>query len=193
MRHPRPRHALAFAALAAALAAGAAQAQPQPFDPAHTRIGFELRTRWGQRLEGRFPSYEGQVRRNPDGSQQVTVRLATDAVEIVGYPRYTAFTRGPRFFDAARYPTASFTSDAYPETLLVEGGRLRGTLRLHGVSQRESFTVEPTTCARPAIDCDLIARGSVRREDYDMEDWQFAVQGRVQFALRLRLKAPATP
>lgn len=177
----------------AALSVGAASAETRPFDATHTRIGFELRTRWGQRLEGRFPRYEGQVRRNPDGTQQVTMRLDTGAVEIVGYPRYTAFSRGPNFFDAQRHPVASFTSDPYPESLPARGGKLAGTLRLHGVSQRESFTVEPSTCARPAIDCDLVARGSVRREDYGMEGWGFAVHGRVQFALRLRLKAPTPP
>lgn len=192
LRLARARCAGALAALAV-LATQGAHAEPQAFDPAHTRIGFELRTRWGQRLDGRFPSYEGQVRRHADGLQQVTVRLSTADVEIVGYPRYTAFSRGPSFFDAQRYPTASFTSEPYPESLLVAGGRLGGTLRLHGVSQRESFTVEPSTCARPAIDCDLVARGSVRREDYGMDDWAMAVQGRVQFALRLRLKAAPTP
>lgn len=189
-------HAPALASLAAVLAAllanGAAHAEAQPFDPAHTRIGFVLATRWGRQLEGVFPQYEGQVRRNADGTQQVTVRLRTAAVEIVGYPRYTEFSRGPHFFDVRRHPVASFTSDPYPDALLVRGGALNGTLRLHGVAQRESFTVEPSACARPALDCDLVARGSVRREDYGMDDWAFAVQGRVQFALRLRLKAAAT-
>lgn len=188
-----PARHLAWACVFAALAAGPAHAETRPFDAAHTRIGFELRTRWGQRLEGRFPRYEGQVRDNPDGSQQVTMRLETDAVEIVGYPRYTTFSRGPNFFDAKRHPIASFTSDPYPDTLLAQGGKLAGTLRLRGVAQRESFTVEPSACARPAIDCDLVARGSVRREDYGMDGWSFAVHGRVQFALRLRLKAPAPP
>lgn len=176
----------------ACLATGLAHAGAQTFDPAHTRFGFELRTRWGQALEGRFPTYEGQVRRIADGRQQVTVRLATGDVEIVGYPRYTTFSRGPHFFDAARYPQARFTSDPYPDALLVDGGKLRGSLHLHGVSQHETFTVEPSTCARPAIDCDLVARGSIRREDYGMTDWDFAVRGRVHFSLRLRLKEAAT-
>ena len=38
--------------------------------------------------------------------------------------------------------------------------------------------------------CDLVARGSVRREDYGMDDWKMAIRGRVQFELRLRLEAP---
>lgn len=183
--------ALLAAGLLAAVV-GHAATQPPPtngdFDPAHTRIGFTLRTRWGQQLEGRFPRYGGQVHRLADGRQQVSVRLDASAVEIVGYPRYTAFSRGRQFFDVERYPWASFESDPYPPALLVEGGRLTGTLRLHGVSQRELFTVEPAGCARPAIDCDLVAHGSVRREDYGMDEWKVAVRSRVTFELRLRLR-----
>lgn len=170
------------------LAAGAASGQA--FDDRHTRIGFELRTRWGQSLQGRFPRYEGAVRTLDDGRQQVTVRLASADVTIVGYPRYTEIARGARFFDARRHPWISFTSDPYPAELLRRGGRLGGTLRIHGIAQDETFIVEPAACARPAIDCDLVARGSVRREDYGMDDWKMAIRGRVQFELRLRLEAP---
>ena len=187
--HPRAPRLLALVCLACS----AAQAQAQPFDPAQTRIGFELQTRWGQRLEGRFPRYEGEVRTRADGRQQVTMRLSAADVEIVGFPRYTAFTRGPRFFDAKRHPSVSFTSDPYAPALLAQGGRLGGTLRIHGVGQREAFVVEPSTCQRPALDCDLVAHGSVRREDYGMDDWKLAVHGRVRFALRLRLRPDAAP
>lgn len=173
---------------AACLACLPLAAASQAFDPAHTRIGFVLHTRWGQQLEGRFPRYEGQVHNLPDGRQQVAVRLATAAVEIVGYPRYTEFSRGRNFFDAQHYPWVSFTSDPYGPALLRDGGKLTGTLRIHGVGQHETFTVEPAACAQPAIACDLVARGSVRREDYGMDDWKLAVRGRVSFELRLRLQ-----
>lgn len=162
----------------------------QSFDPQHTRIGFELRTRWGQPLAGVFPRYEGAVRRLAGGEQQVSLRLASGDVSIVGYPRYTEIARGTRFFDARRHPWISFTSEPYAPELLRRGGRLKGTLRIHGIAQDETFLVEPAACARPAIDCDLVARGSVRREDYGMDDWKLAIRGRVQFELRVRLEAP---
>lgn len=184
---------VAAAALAALVAVAAGTVTAQEFDPARTRIGFTLHTRWGQALDGRFPRHSGRVRHLADGSQQVQVRLDTAAVEIVGHPRYTAFSRGHRFFDVARYPWAGFVSDPYPARLLVEGGRLTGTLTLHGVSQREVFTVAPAACARPAIDCDLVAHGSVRREDYGMDEWTLALRSRVGFDLRLRLRPETMP
>lgn len=168
-------------------------ARAQAFDPVKTRITFQLHTRWGQQLDGQFPEYRGEIRHLSQDRQQVTMSLATGAVEIIGYPRYTAFSRGPRFFDAGNNPSVTFTSDPYPPDLLRTGGKLTGTLRMHGVSQQETFTVAPSTCAQPAIRCDLVAQGSVRREDYRMEDWQFAVRGRVRFELRLRLAGNPTP
>ena len=184
-----PRTGLAWLALLLPVGGASGQA----FDPGATRIGFELQTRWGQGLEGRFPRYQGEVRHLPDGRQQVTMRLATADVEIVGYPRYTDFARGRHFFDAGRHPWVSFTSDPYPPALLRHGGRLSGRLTIHGVVQDETFHVEPATCAQPAVACDLVARGSVRREDYGMDDWRVAVRGRVRFELRLRLRPPGVP
>ncbi len=189
----RSLRALAYLLALAWLALGAPAAWAQAFDPAYTRIGFELYTRWGQQLEGRFPRYEGAVRTLPDGRRQVYVRLSTADVEILGHPRYTEFARGHRFFDARRHPWVSFTSDPYSPALLRDGGKLAGVLRIHGVAQHETFTVAPSACARPAFDCDLVAYGSVRREDYGMDDWLWAVRARVRFELRLRLLPEAAP
>lgn len=170
-----------------------APAAAQEFDAAHTRIGFQASTRWGLRLVGVFPRYEGEVRALPDGRHQVRMTLAAAAMEIAGHDNYTDFARGPGFFDAARYPAITFVSDPYPAALLHEGGTLDGVLTMHGRSRRERFRIEPASCARPAHDCDLVASGSVRREDYGMDRWQMALRGRVQFKLAVRLRAQATP
>ena len=47
----------------AALAAGA-----QGFDRNRSRIGFELQTRWGQRLQGIFPTTTARSKRWPTGA-----------------------------------------------------------------------------------------------------------------------------
>lgn len=158
------------------------------FDPAHTRLGFELRTRWGQKLEGVFPRYEGEVRTLPDGSQQVLLRMFTSDVEIVGHPRYTEWARSEKFFESGRYPLVMFVSKPYDEELLRQGGALHGNLMIRGISRPETLTVAPATCARPARDCDVVASGAVRRSDYDMDDWKLAVNERVVFVLRARVR-----
>ena len=69
--------------------AGTATAQPLSFDTTHSRFGFEIRTRFGQRIEGEFPRFEGWLTLLPDGRHQVRLRMFTAYVQIPGKPRYT--------------------------------------------------------------------------------------------------------
>ncbi|MEO6104213.1 MAG: YceI family protein [Pseudoxanthomonas sp.] len=167
-------------------------ASAQTFDAA-SRFGFELRTRWGMKLEGQFTRYQGEVRQLPDGNHQVVLRMFTDSVEIVGYPRYSEWTRSSKFFDAQRYPVVVFMSRPYDPGMLSKGGPLAGELSIRGITRPKTLTVAPSTCARPALDCDVVATGAVRRSDYDMDDWMMAVSDRVVFVLRARLKPGAAP
>ncbi|MET0815159.1 MAG: YceI family protein, partial [Pseudoxanthomonas sp.] len=94
-------------------------------------------------------------------------------------------------FEADRYPVVVFVSKPYDEQLLAHGGDLAGELSIRGITRPKTLTVAPSTCARPAQDCDVVASGAVRRSDYDMDDWMMAVSDRVVFVLRARLKAAA--
>lgn len=161
------------------------------FDPAHTRVGFTLKTRWGQVLEGRFPRFTGEIETLPDGHQRARLRLDARTVEIVGHPKYTGFTRGEGFFEADRFPEVEFVSEPYAAGLLEKGGKLAGELRIRDVRRRETFTIAPAECARPALSCDAVAAGTVRRSDYGVDRWMFAVSDAVRFQLRLRQRDTA--
>ncbi len=156
------------------------------FDPAYTRIGFTLKTRWGQTLQGRFPRYDGRIEVLDDGRFRTRFRVDARAVEIVNHPKYTDLTRGEGFFEATRFSHVEFVSDAYGSDLLRTGGNLGGELRIRDVRRRETFRIEPTECDRPALDCDVVAAGTVRRSDYGVDRWMFAVSDMVRFQLRLR-------
>jgi polyisoprenoid-binding protein YceI len=158
-------------------------------DQSRTRIGFTLKTRWGQTLQGRFPQYSGEIERMGDGRRRVRLRMSTRSVEIIGHPNYSEFTRGKGFFEADRFPEMEFVSEPYDNDLLREGGRLSGQLRIRDVTRRESFQVLPADCPRPAYDCDVVASGSVRRSDFGVDRWLLAVSDIVRFRLRLRLQA----
>lgn len=198
MRERRPR--LARFLLPCLLAIWPAWAQetvalPEPvptassrtFDPHHTRFGFELRTRWGQRVSGQFPQYEGEVSTLADGRHRVRIVLRTGGVVVSGSDRYTALARGPNFFDAQHYPYIEFVSEPHPDTLVRTGGRMRGRLSMHGVTRMETFMLSQAECERPGRDCDVLATGSISREDYGLDGWQFALADRVRFMLRVRL------
>jgi polyisoprenoid-binding protein YceI len=192
---PRRRFA-AWLPCVALLALVSALASPEPaaaseIDASASQVGFTLRTRWGQRLEGRFPTVRGVVDDLGQDRHRVRLVLSTRDVEIVGHPGYTRFSRGNGFFDAEHWPQVEFLSDAYPSSLLREGGRLGGTLRMRGVQRREVFVVEPATCDHPGRDCDVVAGGQVQRADYGMDHWRIALGGDVRFSMRMRLHADA--
>ena len=137
----------------AALAVGVLLAVPvlaqgrNDFDQVNTRLGFELRTRWGQVLDGVFRHYEGSVEHLPDGRQQVRLRMYTRDVEIIDHPRYSDWARSEKFFDADRYPVVTFTSNPYDPMLLYDGGKLEGDLSIKGISRPRSFTIAASNCS----------------------------------------------
>ncbi len=157
-------------------------------DPAHTAFGFELRTRWGQRVQGRFPVYDGVVLVLPDGRRQVRIRLSAGAVEVDGSERYAELARGETFFDAARHPDIEFVSDPQADVLTHQGGLLPGQLRLRGITRPETFVIEPASCVRAGEDCDAVANGSVARSDYDIAGMRMVISDRVRFTMRVRLR-----
>lgn len=191
-----------LAALAWPVAAQSLAPPPQPrpaangadtigFDATHTRFGFELRTRWGQRVQGWFPSHDGALLKLSDGRNQVRIRLETGSVEIEDSERWAEIARGERFFDSARYPLIEFVSEPHLPALAHDGGRLRGKLTMHGVSRIETFIVAPATCARPGVDCDVVASGSVDRDQYGLDGWKLALTDTVRFNMRVRLRDEA--
>ena len=181
----RPRYRILRASV---LLLAASLACATELDPVASQIGFTLRTRWGQLLQGRFPQARGEVAELADGRHQVRLQLSARSVEIVGHPSYTRLTRGDGFFDAERYPQVEFVSDAYTPELLQHGGALHGVLTIRDVRRREVFTISPGTCARPARDCDVVASGSIHRADFGMDRWTFALSDRVVFSLRVRVR-----
>ena len=170
------------------MAASAQQLAAWQIDAARSSVGFELRTRWGQRVAGDFSRYQGTVTTLPDGRHQVQLSLSTAALEVADSEYYTAMARGPQFFDAERYPYIDFLSEPHRPALVHDGGTLRGKLTLHGVTRTESFILHPSECARPGLDCDVVATGTIDRTDYGLGGYRLALSDRVRFTMRVRLK-----
>lgn len=171
---------------------GALAAQPLPspaqaFDPARSRVEFEVRTRVGTMVRGDFPAFEGRVDTLPDGRRRVHVRLAAAQVRVGNSRRYTELARGPQLFDATRHPWIEFVSEPHAPELARSGGALPGRLRLRGVERSERFDLKPAACDRPGMDCPVLAHGRVSRDDYGLTGWRWALADRVRFKLHVRL------
>jgi len=182
-----------LAALCVVPATGVAAAGPGHvigLDTKRSEIGFNLKTRWGQQLDGRFDDWRGEISVLADGRHQVHLVLDAGSVEIVDSRAYTRITRGPGVFDVARYPEVRFVSDPYPATLAREGGEMTGMLSIRGVQHRETFRIAAANCARPAFDCEVYGEGDVRRSRYAMDRWGYAIADQVRFTLRIRALGP---
>lgn len=180
------RRATRFLPVLVAFAGSADPAAAQAIDPARSRIEFEVRTRFGPMVRGRFPDHAGRVETLPDGRHRVHVRLAAAAVTVAGPARYTALARGPQLFDVERHPVIEFVSEPYPADLARTGGALPGRLRLRGVERAERFSLAAAACARPGQDCPVIASGRIDRDDYGLEGWRWALADTVRFRLHVR-------
>lgn len=168
-----------------ALVLGATPVRASGIDAAASQVGFQLVTRWGEVIDGRFPVFDGEVSRLPDGRQQVRLSLSAADVEILDSARRTQMTRGAGFFDAKRYPWITFLSDPFDAELLARGGQLPGLLSIRDVQRREAFTVAASACARPARDCPVRAAGMVDRVAYGINRWPVVVARKVRFELRI--------
>ncbi len=188
---PRAAALLATMGIALWLApAAGAPLRAAEVDAAQSRVGFTLKTRWGQGLAGRFPVFRGEVEALPGQRHRVRLLMSAREVEIIDHSPYTRHARGRGFFDAERHPEVGFVSQPYPAALLQSGGALAGTLSIRGVSRGETFRIAPATCARPGMDCDVVAHGDVRRSDYGMGRWGLALADEVRFSLRFRTHEP---
>ncbi|VXB12747.1 conserved exported hypothetical protein [Luteimonas sp. 9C] len=177
---------LSSVCVASAWATADAPGQSLVLDTKRSEIGFNLRTRWGQQLAGRFDDWRGDIAVLGDGRHQVRLILDAGSVEIIDSRAYTRVTRGPGVFDAARFPEVRFVSDPYPATLARDGGEMTGILSIRGVQRRETFRIAAAECARPGLDCDVIGEGDVRRSQYAMDRWSYALADQVRFTLRIR-------
>lgn len=190
---PAPARAQSPAPAPAPAPAVAAGEQHFLLDTARSRCGFEIRTRFGQKIEGWFPKFEGEVVRLADGRHRVRLRMDARQVEIPDKPRYTSWMRGEDFFDVERHPVVEFDSQPYSQEVTLHGGDIIGDLSIRGITHTETLTVMPADCPRAGYDCDVISRGTVLRGRYGMDSWQVALGDRVTFILRARLQEAPRP
>jgi len=168
------------------LLAACSASHAQALDIARSRIDFDVQTRLGATVSGRFPAFDGRVDTLADGRRQVRFRLSTRELVVGDSARYTRMARSPQLFDSAQYPAIEFESDPFPAQLAHTGGAMNGELRMHGVARRERFVLAPAACAQPGHDCPIVASGRVSRKAYGLDGWRWALADRVRFRLDVR-------
>ncbi|AJX00792.1 YceI family protein [Burkholderia gladioli pv. gladioli] len=164
---------MAAGALAAALAIPA-MAAPVTYqlDPSHTYPSFETDHFGGLSVwRGKFDTSSGTVtidRAAHTGSVEVTTKIASIHT---GSAKLDEHVQTPDFFDAAKYPDATFKG-----TLKFDGDKpvaAVGNLTLHGVTKPLTLTINSFKCMQhPMLKrevCGVDAAGEFNRDEFGLD------------------------
>jgi len=161
-------------------------------DSSQSHAGFSVRVAWVRTLPGQFDHVVGAIDRQlKQATLSVDVRLATSSLSMAD-ANHAAWAQSAEFFDGANYPWVRFFAEGVPESLLLTGGDLSGQLSLRGITRKVTFSVQPSTCARPGIECQVEALGELRRSDFGMQARRFVVADKVRLSLLIRVREAVT-
>ncbi len=162
------RRALAAAVLAFASAPVLA-AQAYTIDPNHTQVEFQY-THFGySHITGHLGNVEGNFLFDPKDPTQssIQVDVPIDTIDVV--PALNEELKSDKFFDAAKFPLASFQSRSVtkvgPDQLAVAGD-----LTIHGITKPATFQVRINKIGThpmrgvPAVGLD--ATTTIKRSDF---------------------------
>jgi polyisoprenoid-binding protein YceI len=108
-------------------------------DPVHSSIGFSVRHLMVSKVRGQFETFSGAITVAQDGTPSVTAEVAVDSLTTRNEQR-DAHVKSADFFDAERYPVATFRSTA----VRADGDDyvLDGDFTLKGVTKPISLHLE---------------------------------------------------
>jgi polyisoprenoid-binding protein YceI len=108
-------------------------------DPVHSTIEFSVRHLMVSKVRGHFENFGGAVVVADDGTTSVTAEIAVDSVYTRNEQR-DAHVKSADFFDAEKYPTATFASTGVRAN--GDDYLLDGDFTLKGVTKPISLRVE---------------------------------------------------
>ena len=148
---------------------GLAQAEKLTVDPAHSSITFEAVHLKVSKIPGHFSEFSGTIDLNEKDITKSKVNFTVQVASInTNVPKRDEHLRSGDFFDAAKYPKATFKS-----TSIKKSGDdlvLEGNLTIRGVTKKATFDVKNLGKAQdPAMNAEKTifqATGKINRKDF---------------------------
>jgi polyisoprenoid-binding protein YceI len=162
---------IVLASMAALLGAGAFAAPvTYVIDPAHTYPSFEADHFGGlSTWRGKFDATSGKVVYDKDaksGSLDVTVDMSS--IDF-GMPKLNEHAKSAEIFDAAKYPTATFTAK-FSQFTGATPTQAQGTLTMHGVTKPVTLQINSFKCMQNPMSkkevCGADASATINRADF---------------------------
>ncbi len=118
-----------------------AQTTTYEIDPAHSTVEFSIKHMAISNVHGRFAVKSGTILLDPKNPDKSSVVAIIDIPSLdSGTPQRDAHVKSADFFDAAKFPTATFKSNSVKK---VEGGfDVYGDLTMHGVTKPVTLHME---------------------------------------------------
>jgi polyisoprenoid-binding protein YceI len=157
-------------------------------DPRHTFPSFEISHLGFSMQRGRFDETSGKVALDREaGTGSIQIRINTASIST-GLPELEKHLRSPDFFDAARFPEITFTSDK----LTFDNKVLKavdGNLTLHGVTRPVHLDVDHFHCGINMISmkyvCGANATATIRRSDFGVDKYAPALADDVKIEIQI--------
>jgi polyisoprenoid-binding protein YceI len=150
----------------------AARADTYQVDGMHSMPAFTFRHLNLSSFRGRFDKLSGTIvldAAQHSGSADIVIDI--DSVST-GVPMLDQFLKGPKFFDTARFPTATFKSSSFK----FSGSQLAavsGELNLHGVTKTVVLEVGYFSCHEhpllKVVSCGADASATIRRSEFGLD------------------------
>ncbi len=142
---------LAFAALSLLSLPALGQAATYKIDPAHSEINFSITHMAISTVRGRFNLQSGSIALDEKDVARSTVTAVIDIASVdTGIAQRDTHLKSPDFFDAAKFPTATFTSTSVSKA--GDGFDVVGQLTLHGVTKTVTLHMDPPSKAQTGMD-----------------------------------------
>jgi len=128
--------------LIAFVAAASVQATEYGFDKAHTHIGFTVKHILSK-VPGEFKDYDGTFTFDPKKPEASKIDVTIQTASIsTGVDMRDHHLQSPDFFDAAKYPTLTFTSTKVEKGDGDNKYKVTGDLTIHGVTKSVVLDVD---------------------------------------------------
>ncbi|MFY1621087.1 YceI family protein [Micromonospora sp. WMMD736] len=108
-------------------------------DPVHSSVAFSVRHLMVSKVRGTFDTFSGAITVAEDGTAEVSAEVAVASINT-GNEQRDAHVRSADFFEAERYPTATFRSTGVRAN--GDDYLLDGDFTLHGVTRPISLELE---------------------------------------------------
>jgi polyisoprenoid-binding protein YceI len=176
--------ASAFAFALLSVSAPAFAADTYKLDAGHTSVTFQY-THFGfSHPTGKFMNAVGSVTLDDatPANSSVEVSFAIDGLNT-GVAALDTHLKSADFFDAAKFPTATFKSTKVAQTSATTAD-VTGDLTLHGVTKPVTLKVtlnkkDAHPMMKGKIDAGFTATGSINRSDFGMGNYVPAVSDQI--------------